>query len=426
MPRGTNNNQERVFAELSRLAHSAGSGEVSVVAHVAGRARLVEAVAKERPGSVAKGRWAAVVAMAAAVAIGVGAVAIRQTTPLAFSVEGASTTEGGFVIAPPASEATLRFADGSDVRLTPGSSARVVSGKARHLVIERGHAAVHVAPHASLSWLLDVGPFALQVEGASLDVDWSGNDLNVAAREGSAIVRGPLAPNGVTVTAGQHLIAHVREGELRLEPAGTIAAIGAGMPSAIPSEPLAPEAGAPEGAAGDDLEVLPLAPGAGAAPAHGGKHAGSWSARVSAGDYASVVKDAESAGIDGALQQRPLADLVALADASRYTNRGDLSRRALLAERSRFPGSKEARTAAFLLGRIADDQDHAPNAAVDWYDRYLKEAPGGPFASEALGRKMIAVSKVSGRGAARPLAEEYARRYPRGSYASVARELLTP
>ena len=36
----------------------------------------------------------------------------------------------------------------------------------------------------------------------------------------------------------------------------------------------------------------------------------------------------------------------------------DLAQRALSTERTRFPGSKEARTAAFLLGRLADDQSH--------------------------------------------------------------------
>ena len=420
MAQRTTDDRARVFAELATLARDGLPGDVSEARHVSGRARLVEAVARERAAKASPVRWALpAVAMAAAVAIGVGAVALRRPADLAFSVEGASTTPGGYVSAPPASEALLRFADGSDVRLTPGSRARVVAGEARHVVLESGHAAVHIAAHASVGWLIDVGPFALRVESASLDVAWSGNDLDVAARDGSAVVKGPLAPNGVTVVAGQHLVARLREGDLHLEPTA----------ASLPPVPAPDTLPAPSRAPSMDADGLPEAtPDPSAQPIPGGPtgRRTTWSRRVSAGDYASVVRDAESGGIDASLRERPLADLVALADASRYTNRSDLSRRALLAERSRFPGSKEARTAAFLLGRINDDQDHAPAAAIEWYDRYLREAAGGPFAPEALGRKMIAVSKVSGREAARPVAEQYVRRHPQGSYAAAARELLSP
>ncbi len=416
-PQKTSDEQGRLFAELAKLAREGAGGDVPETRHLAGRARLVEAVSSERRAA-SPARWVALAGLAAAVAIGVGVVTLRRPSDLAFSVEGASSTPGGYVSAPPASEATLRFADGSDLRLTPGSRARVVAGEARHVVIESGRASVHVVAHASVGWLIDVGPFALRVDAASLDVAWSGSDLDVATHAGSAVLRGPLAPNGVTVGAGQHLVARLREGDLHLEP---IAALLPDAPPAAP-EPADPTSATtsaapdPKGTAG----------AGGAAPPSGARRAQSWSKRVSAGEYASVVEDAESGGVDASLRDRPLADLVALADASRYTSRSDLSRRALLAERSRFPGSKEAHTAAFLLGRIADDQDHAPAAAIEWYDRYLKEARGGPFASEALGRKMIAVSKASGRAAAAPIASEYARRYPQGSYASAAHELLSP
>ena len=43
----------------------------------------------------------------------------------------------------------------------------------------------------------------------------------------------------------------------------------------------------------------------------------------------------------------------------------------LLAERSRFPGSRSAIEAAFFLGRIAEDEG---GDAIEWYDRYLSES----------------------------------------------------
>jgi len=82
-----------------------------------------------------------------------------------------------------------------------------------------------------------------------------------------------------------------------------------------------------------------------------------------------------------------------------------------------------ARTAAFLLGRVAEEQDHSLADALRWYDRYLAEAPGGAYAGDALGRKMVLVSTAQGRDSARPLAERYLARFPGGPYAAAARDL---
>jgi hypothetical protein len=149
----------------------------------------------------------------------------------------------------------------------------------------------------------------------------------------------------------------------------------------------------------------------------------SWTQRVAAGDFRGVLAEADQRGLESTLGQSALADLVALADAARYAGRSDVAHRALTAQRERFAGSNAARTAAFLLGRLADTREGQPAAAIGWYDRYLAETPGGEFASEALGRKLVVVQRVSGAASARPIAQEYLRRFPQGPYAAKAREL---
>jgi hypothetical protein len=124
-----------------------------------------------------------------------------------------------------------------------------------------------------------------------------------------------------------------------------------------------------------------------------------------------------------ALASRPLPDLRALGDAARYAGSSAVAKRAYGAIRTRFASSGEARTAAFLLGRVAEEQDHATVDAVRWYDTYVAEAPGGAFAGDALGRKMVLVSKTQGRDAARPLADRYLQRFPGGPYAAAAHDL---
>jgi hypothetical protein len=93
--------------------------------------------------------------------------------------------------------------------------------------------------------------------------------------------------------------------------------------------------------------------------------------------------------------------------------------------RGRFPSSADARTAAFLLGRVAEEQLHTSGDAIGWYEKYLGEAPAGAFAGDALGRKMLLVSTSQGRDVARPLAEQYLRRFADGAYAAAAHD-LTP
>jgi hypothetical protein len=75
-----------------------------------------------------------------------------------------------------------------------------------------------------------------------------------------------------------------------------------------------------------------------------------------------------------------------------------------------------------LLGRMAEAG--SPAAAVGWYDTYLAESPQGSLEPEALGRKMLAVRASSSAAAARPVAAEYLRRYPRGAFAEAAGEIL--
>jgi hypothetical protein len=74
------------------------------------------------------------------------------------------------------------------------------------------------------------------------------------------------------------------------------------------------------------------------------------------------------------------------------------------------------------LGRLEEAAGHAAKA-LEWYDGYLRETPSGPYAAEALGSKMGVLQRVYGSDKARPVAEDYLRRFPRGSYSAAAQAL---
>jgi len=148
-----------------------------------------------------------------------------------------------------------------------------------------------------------------------------------------------------------------------------------------------------------------------------------WSSAITTGHAARVVAEAEAHGLDKTLLEVDSTALVALADASRYSSRPEVAVRAFVAERQRFPDTPAAHSAAFFLGRLADDRGEVA-AGLAWYRRYLSERPQGPYAAEALGRKMLAVERIAGRDAARSVAAEYIERFPNGTYLLQAHSIL--
>lgn len=340
------------------------------------------------------------------------AVYLLRTPALGFTVDGAAVAEGGYLESPAGAEAALRFSDGTEVHLAERSRGRVAwtGPHGARVMLERGRARVKVVPRKGSQWQFDAGPCLVQVTGTKFDLRWSDEDqvLELGLSSGSVIVRGPPAPNGVAMHAGQRLVMDVRQGFARLGPLVAQAA------APVIAEPGRAEESAPA------EEVLPEHD----APRRERRGA-SWSERVLAGEFTAVLREAHHRGVEEVLRREDAADLMALAEAARYSGVNLLARRSLVAVRTRFPGSGQSHKAAFLLGRMAEDSDGDLAGALLWYGRYLDDAPAGAFRDEALGRKMAATLRLHGQARARPLAEEYLRRFPGGSYATPARAILT-
>jgi hypothetical protein len=423
---GSQHQDERTLASVGRLMArvvDAGSGVAS-----AERARFLEEMG--RRGSAPRWRLLGLVgAVAVAAAL---ALAVLWPRPLAYVVRGASSNGAFIHAAEGAPGGSVAFSDGSSLELSTGTRLRVSSTDARgaRIVLEHGRIGAHVVSRPGARWAIEAGPYQIDVTGTAFDVEWTGPAaaLRVQMHEGQVWVHGPATGGAVSLVGTERLelsasagtvsitaaSAHAATASSAVVPAPASAASLAAPLPAPPSEqpaPAAPPASAPTGVEREAAD--------GPAPAASRV---SWSQRVAAGDYRSVLGEADEQGIDQALAQRPLADLVALADASRYAGRTGVARRALLAQRARFAGSGPAVSAAFLLGRMADDADHAPAAAIGWYDRYLSEAPGGAFAAEALGRKMLSSQRL-GAATTAQVARDYLRRFPRGPHAPRARVL---
>jgi hypothetical protein len=376
-----------------------------------------------------------------------GRVWRTRNADVAYHVEGqASIGEGEYLHHVGGAGARLQFSEGTVVELAVGARAWVVS-RDRHgarLRLEEGRAHFEIVHREQARWSVDAGPFAIQVTGTSFDVRWTGaaERLEIGLARGSVVVRGPLTGSALTLRPGQRLIASLRQQTLRVDDAGAIDAAEHDDRNALPpgeradrgvvpsgSEPALTEKGAASALSPVESSPPRAAPATRPHPlrerllqlpnAASAMDSTTWPRRVASGDFLGVLSEAERRGIEDCIASCSLEALVALADAARYGGRRDLARRFLLATRERFPGTPPARSAAFLIGRMADGAN-----AVTWYNRYLAESPDGVYAAEALGRKMLALERLGDRGRARRIAAEYRSRFPAGAYLPQATALL--
>ncbi|HVW25949.1 MAG TPA: FecR domain-containing protein [Polyangiaceae bacterium] len=388
---------------LPRLLH----GGVSEPEHAAGRERLMVSF-----GTRARAVPYRIITAAALLSFALVAVTLllQKPAPLEYRVNGSAVTGDGWLDVPADRGAlSLRFSEGTEIDLGPGSKGKVagVTPEGARVVLGAGVLHARVVHRERARWTVAAGPYSIEVTGTAFDVGWSvgGERLELSLHDGSVVVRGPSLHDGLRVAAGQRLVAHARTGGAELS--SLFAKESPPEPSneTTPPSPSAAEPGEP---------VEPAPPP---------RPAQTWAEMLASGNFRGVIEGARARGIVATLSRGTLADVVAFADAARYAHERDLARRGLLAERARFPGSAEARAAAFVLGRMADDAG-ASEEALDWYDRYLNESPGGSFAAEALGRKLVVLVHSGDVRTARGVAAAYLSRYPRGAHAAYAKEVL--
>jgi len=365
---------------------------------------------------------------AACVLFGLGVIRFSHSPSprppaLAYQIEGGSVIDGGYLRESGNSGLKLFFAEGTEFILMPGARGRLrsVDSLGAHIAIEQGSASFQVTPRNEARWLVDVGPFLVTVKGTVFTVSWDAvaERFELRLRHGRVSVSGPLSGGEVALRAGQRLVVNLPKAETLiaeqppeeawLDSSPAVAPpTGTTLPQVAPASATERPAGRPAG---------PAVPN--------GKLEGErrWAQAVAAGKWDLILADVERAGVKPTLEKASSEDLFALADAARYRRRTTLARETLLAERRRFPQSTRALDAAFLLGRLEESHEHAWSKALAWYDDYLAHASTGTYASEALGRKMIVTNRLEGAARAQPIAEEYLRRFPNGTYAGTAQAL---
>lgn len=391
---------------------------------------------------------------AAALAAAVVAVFLWQwsTGPLDFWIGDESNrgAEGNWVETKLGEELPIHFAEGSTLELGSDTATKVVEATRKHVHIDlrRGQLSAKIKPHRSTHWLVDTGPYQVEVTGTIFDVSWDVEQsvLSVFVTRGEVVVRGAgLTANGIRVAKGDLLQVDRKDASYSLQSGQRE------MPRKIPSQIAAPMTKSSEAESvlesnelldESRLEVSTLRDAeTRRADDRGDRRAGrasghrkmarraetdqsNWQSYYDKKQYSMVVKAAREEGIEELLRTSDVEDLWRLASAARYARQGRIATEALLTIRERFPGTKRADTATFLLGRVMLELKYDIFGAQNWFKTYLKENAEGPLVEEALGRLVDACEKGGRVQEAKLYARSYLKKYPRGVFAELARSVL--
>jgi transmembrane sensor len=367
-------------------------------------ARLQDAAARDeverrlsaRLSRPRRSRWWWALPAAAAAAIGVWALWPREEA-IDYALVRGRESAGGFIDG--ARGAELSFSDRSRVELEPGSAVRVIAldSDGATLALSRGALDASVIHREGTSWRVYAGPFVVRVIGTSFHVQWdeARAAIGVHVHEGTVQVEGACLTTPRRVSRGEERVFTCAGWELppvdelaRVERPREIPPrasepneepIEREVPIRAPSERADRERPAPEPPPPEPPPPVPFL------------------------DPASLLEEAERSVLAG--------------DVSGAHER-------LVDVRRLAPGSDDAALAAFLLGRLAFDQQRDYTEAVRWFSTYERERPDGPLIREAMGRRFESLARSGDREGARAAAERYLARFPDGPHRERAGELL--
>jgi hypothetical protein len=380
---------------------------------------LSERVTAHRTRQVRRRQFVAV--LAAACLAPLLWLGLKSEPRLSYRISDGLLSDGNSIVGQAAT--SVAFSDGSQLKLTNGARARIgdVTAHGARVDLVDGEISVDIVKAPGNAWSVQAGPYQVQVIGTAFDVRWSNerHRIEVDLHRGSVSVTGPRIDGQLRLQSGQRLTSTPDTPSIvtRSEPPAPAAPPSMGGVAKAEPEPEPEPGPLSEAQPVADLSGTTIErrdPTAAAGPM-------SWSRLVAQGDFQRVLDAAQKRGLDNVLTSGTQTELAALADAARYGRNTQLARRALLAERTRFPGAAAARGAAFFLGGIEAD---GSAAALGWYETYLAESPAGPYAPQALGRRMMLVHRRGGFAASAPLAREYLKRFAQGPYASAAHKIL--
>ncbi|MET0410390.1 MAG: FecR domain-containing protein [Polyangiaceae bacterium] len=380
------------------------------------RRELERREAVDAPGGVPRRVLWALATVPLALGLGLALrAASGQSEVLTASTGDVSYHRGDALLAPASATLPVDFSDGSSVVLAPSSLATVADLR-RHgaeLTLATGEAEVHVVHRRHTDWLLNVGSFRVRVTGTRFAVQYDpqSDALELSMTEGSVVVSGcSLGEQGRTVVAHETLRASCRVPTLPENEERAADVMEPATPARPVVDPANGRATRREGSSSrPSAQVVTSEP--------------EWLTLAQSGEYSDAY-DQLGPSFEHELTLRGPEELTLMADVARLSGHWDRAEHAYRTLRSRFASTSRAASAAFSLARLAFDQRQSYADAARWFQVYLDEEPSGPFAREALGRRVEALHRAADTRAARSEGARYLQLYPHGPHARAVRDLL--
>lgn len=385
-----------------------------------------------KPVGASRRRAALLLATACVLCATLVGLVVRRPSALSFAVGAPpiAGVVGEWIAASSDAPSIVRFSEGTHLTLSPSAKLRIMETSAHGagVLLEQGRVDAEVIhTGADTQWALRAGPFDVRVTGTSFEAAWDpvAETFELTMREGTVIVRGPMLSSERALVAGERLRISVRDHGLTLTTAplaatSSAAALAGSASTTSPGEAaIVDPPGLPSASAATIGSAAPRSSAAAIGLDPALDRGPSWRELAAAGKYKDAFAATERVGFVQEIERASSADLSTLADVARFAGRPALAREALLAQRRRFGARGRS---AFLIGKTAADQQGNAAEGVRWFEIYLSEEPGGALVEQALGRIMELTKKDS--SAARSAADRYIARYPKGSYAGLARSIL--
>jgi FecR protein len=425
-PNLKNTSDEEVVSRVAERVAARFSGVVDSSREISGRVRFVESM-RNGTGHRSFSRRLPLAVGAMGIAALLVSLRMQYVSPTALDFRAVGLEQvanGDYTVASTRDDGRLLFSDGSRIVVGKGAQTRLdrIDGNGADVSLTEGELFVSIEPLPNSRWILKAGPFKVRVTGTEFSIAWVEklNRFAIHMERGSVEITGPGRSEPTRLKAGQGLM---------LDRMGRVVVPVVEAPKPANTAPASTEIVAPPAVPEVSTVAMPEeAPPEDERPAHATPSQTNWPEWVAAGQFARVVDAAKvrSAvrGVDRLLGELSLAELAALADASRYVGETNLGAQALLAQTRRFPNSERSAMATFLLGRHYQDGKGGGVdlvKAISWYQRYLSKRPDGTFAEEALSRMMLAWQGRGRSDEAARVASEYLRRFPSGAFAESAR-----
>ena len=304
----------------------------------------------------------------------------------------------------------IAMADGSRVTLAPEARLEVLANEGDKFVtaVRRGKVGFDVRPGGPRKWIIETDLATVEVVGTAFAVERSAVELSVTVERGVVLVRGERVPGRVVrLTAGQHVEVAAAIATAPPPPAPTIDRVPPVTPAIDRAPPPAPaiDRGPPPAPV---IDRVPTAPALDRTPP------------------IVAPPPVPPTPVAPPPVAPPPVDIIARADALVAAGQHARAADALEAYLADARGDATAGLAAFLLGRLAQDQLAQPQRAAEAFARV--RAIGSPRAiqEEALVRQARALARAGRAADARAAARGYLDQYPGGARAAEMTALLAP